>query len=92
MAGQAQEISELWGKLLASAGISSVELIALAILIVAFLCLPWIRIFGRVGYNPALGILMVIPVVNVFLFLMFAFHKWPIEKDIRTPDESAYYR
>ncbi len=92
MALQAQQLSELWEKMLESAGFSSFEFIALLAIVVAFMCLPWIRIFGRAGYNPALGILMFIPVVNVFLFLMFAFHKWPIEKEIRTPDESAYYR
>ncbi len=92
MPAQLQEISDLLEKMLQSAGLSSPEFIVLVIVLAACTCLPWMRIFSRAGYNPALGLLMFIPIVNFFLFLLFAFHKWPIEADLRTPDSSSYYR
>jgi len=38
------------------------------------------RIFGKAGYNWALGLLTLVPIVSFFVPLYLAFAKWPIEK------------
>jgi len=50
--------------------------IALQILYVVAFC----KIFGKAGYNRALGLLMLVPVANIIMPLYLGFSKWPIEK------------
>ena len=45
--------------------------------------IAWIRVFGRIGWPPWLGVLMVIPLVNFVVFLVFGFKQWPIENRLR---------
>ena len=53
-----------------------------AVAVGTFLLL-WYRIFARTGYNGALGILMVVPGVNLILLFVLAFMRWPIERELR---------
>ena len=49
-------------------------------LILLFACLPVIafwKICSRVGFNGALGLLMLVPLGNIILPLYVAFAKWP---------------
>ena len=46
--------------------------------------LTWMRIFRRVGWYKWLGLLMIVPIVNVVLYFAFVFMPWPIE-DTLTP-------
>ncbi len=45
--------------------------------------IAWIKIFGRIGWAPWLGVLMVIPFVNFVVLLVFGFKEWPIEVQLR---------
>ncbi len=65
---------------LSSAGLGVPELIAVTLILLCITA-PWVRIFRKAGYNPGMGILMFIPPVNIFLFLLFAYHEWPIERE-----------
>jgi hypothetical protein len=49
------------------------------ILIILVLIVPaWWAIFRKAGYSGWLGLLMLVPLVNLGLFLWFAFFaKWP---------------
>jgi hypothetical protein len=38
------------------------------------------RIASKAGYSGALSLLMLIPVVNAVIILIFAFSRWPIEQ------------
>jgi uncharacterized RDD family membrane protein YckC len=40
----------------------------------------WWRIFSKAGHPGPLGLAMLIPGVNLAVFLWFAFSTWPIEK------------
>ena len=40
------------------------------------------RIFARAGFSPALGILMLVPGVNVLLLLWFGFASWPTMSEL----------
>lgn len=75
-----------------SLGLSSVNLAIILVCSVIILCGPWVRIFRRVGHSPVLGFLMFIPIVNIIVFLLFAYYEWPIEKDRKLHDESTLMR
>ena len=53
---------------------------ALAILIYA---LSWCRIFTKAGHHGALGLLMLIPGVNLVMQMTLAFGRWPVEREVR---------
>jgi hypothetical protein len=59
------------------------ELLIILIIAALFIIFPWWRIFKRSGNFPALSLLMLVPLVNLGLFLWFAFAEWPIEKQLK---------
>jgi hypothetical protein len=40
------------------------------------------RIFTRVGYSGAYGLLMLVPLVNVGMLLFLAFGEWPVLREL----------
>lgn len=50
-------------------------------LVVFGLYVNW-RIAAKAGYAGALSLLMLIPVFNIVVVLIFAFSKWPIEEQL----------
>jgi uncharacterized membrane protein YhaH (DUF805 family) len=53
-------------------------LVMFAILIAVY----W-RIAAKAGYSGALSLLMLIPLVNFIVMLIFAFGEWPIEAQLK---------
>jgi len=51
-------------------------ILAMALLVVW----PFWRIFKKAGFPGALGLLMVVPVVNLVMILFLAFAEWPSQK------------
>jgi ABC-type uncharacterized transport system YnjBCD permease subunit len=53
-----------------------------AIVILAFVAFTvwcyW-KIAAKAGYNPALSLLMIVPLANFIILAIFAFGRWPIE-------------
>jgi len=45
----------------------------------------WAAIFKKAGYSLAMGLLMLIPVVNLFTFIYFACAEWPIHRKLAEP-------
>jgi len=41
------------------------------------------RIASKAGYSGALSLLMLVPLVNFIIILLFAFTEWPIEARLR---------
>jgi uncharacterized membrane protein YhaH (DUF805 family) len=41
------------------------------------------RIFANAGYSWALGLLMLIPIVNIIMAFYLAFADWPVNKELR---------
>ena len=65
-------------------GIGLPEIILLLSLLCAvFMVWPWAKIFTRTGQSGWLGALMLIPMVNLAVFLYLAFGEWPIERELR---------
>jgi hypothetical protein len=57
------------------------SLIVLALLVVGIIAY-W-RIAMKAGYAGALSLLMLVPILNFIIFLIFAFSEWPIEARLR---------
>lgn len=58
--------------------------VAMVLLVVAF----WM-IFKKAGYNGALSLLMLVPLVNLGMVLWLAFAEWPIFKSLREKEALA---
>jgi len=57
----------------------------LTLLVLAFWAYLWIRITGKTGNNQWLGLLMIIPIVNLVFMIWLAFSEWPIQRRSGTP-------
>jgi hypothetical protein len=65
----------------ASAGIILVSLFAGLIGFIFALIIYW-RIFSKAGYSGARSLLLLIPIVNLIIIIMFAFSEWPIQREL----------
>src|SRR6266480_6858866 len=54
-----------------------ITLVSLVITIIA-----WWTIFSKAGYSGALSLLFFIPIANLIMFLVFAFGKWPVLREL----------
>ena len=75
-------------------GPAVVVFIVLAILLVSVLgtiLLVWAhcRIFSKAGFSWAMGLLMLVPLVNMFVPFILAFSDWPIQREIRILREQS---
>jgi len=43
----------------------------------ALIIVPFWFIFKKAGYSPWLGVLMIVPIVNLVLLYFLAFSNWP---------------
>ena len=66
----------------ASAGVVIFSLIAGLIGFIFALVIYW-RIFSKAGYSGARSLLMLIPIVNLIIVIMFAFAEWPIQRELK---------
>jgi hypothetical protein len=64
----------------------------LMLLFAVFCVYPFWRICSKTGYSGALGLLVFVPVANIFLLFFLAFSKWPIEKQIEQLQPEAQAR
>ena len=40
-------------------------------------------VFRKTGYSWALGLLMIVPIVNILMILLLAFGDWPVRRELR---------
>jgi uncharacterized membrane protein YhaH (DUF805 family) len=64
-----------------AAGAVLVGLIAGLIGLIFAIIIYW-RIFSKAGYSGARSLLLLIPVVNLIIIIMFAFSEWPIQREL----------
>lgn len=50
----------------------------------ALVVIPFWTIFRKAGYSPWLGLLMVVPIVNLVMLYFLAFSRWPTVQDRAT--------
>jgi len=53
------------------------------LVVVAIKLLICCKIFSKAGYSWALGLLMLIPIVNIIMAFFLAFADWPVQKELR---------
>ena len=71
-----------------SVGPAIVVFMVLAVLLVSTIgtiLLVWAhcRIFCRAGFSWAMGLLMLVPLVNMFVPFILAFSDWPVQRELR---------
>jgi len=61
-------------------GMMGIVSIVIGVCLAIFWAVMWWVIFQKAGYSTPflLGILMIIPIINIILFLVFALGEWPI--------------
>jgi uncharacterized membrane protein YhaH (DUF805 family) len=55
----------------------------IAMVILAVKLLICCKIFANAGYSWALGLLMLIPIVNIIMIFYLAFADWPVNRELR---------
>lgn len=50
---------------------------------VGFIITIWAAIFGKAGYSGWLGVLMIVPVANLIMLIIFAAREWPVQREVR---------
>ena len=60
------------------------------LVIAAVILLIWGMIFSRAGYSWAMALLMFIPLVNFIWLLIFAFSRWPVQKELDMYKRGGY--
>ena len=79
-----------------NAGVAVLTIVFLieGIVILAFLVFTiwcyW-KIAAKAGYNPALSLLMIVPLANFVLLAIFAFGRWPIEDRLAALEGGGTY-
>ncbi|MFA5155806.1 MAG: hypothetical protein WC532_00220 [Candidatus Omnitrophota bacterium] len=48
----------------------------------SFIALIWWKIFKKTGFHPALGILMLVPFLNLVMLAFLAFREWPVREKL----------
>lgn len=58
----------------------------LYLLFIGFFLFCWGKIFRKAGYSGWMGLLFIIPLVNLGVFIWFAFADWPVAQKRMNPD------
>jgi len=58
-------------------------IVLMALIATAIKVLVFCKIFSKAGYSWALGLLLLIPVVNIIMVFFLAFADWPVCKELR---------
>jgi uncharacterized membrane protein YhaH (DUF805 family) len=74
-----QDYSMQWNSMMA---LVPVFLVVMLVLFLISLIVAW-RITVKAGYTGVLSLLLLIPVVNFVMLLIFAFSEWPIQAKLR---------
>ena len=48
------------------------------------------KILSKAGYSPWFSLLLLIPLVNFVMILVFAFSDWPVDKELRRYRQGGY--
>jgi energy-coupling factor transporter transmembrane protein EcfT len=65
----------------AAAGAGFVLIIYVAVIVLLFV--GWVKILRKAGYSAWWSLLMLVPLVNIVMFLVFAFGDWPALRNQR---------
>lgn len=60
-----------------------VVMMLFSLAMLAFTIYLYVRVARKAGYPPGYGALMLVPVVNIVVMIMFVFSEWPVEAENR---------
>jgi hypothetical protein len=72
-----------------SGGVEAVPVFVIGVIILALLVIIPLKlliacmIFHKTGYSWALGLLMLVPIVNILMIFVLAFGDWPVRRELR---------
>lgn len=61
----------------------------LVLVVLGFIVYCWMRIVGKTGNSRWLGLVMLVPILNVAFIIWLAFSEWPIEQRRAGTDDAA---
>ena len=61
--------------------------VLVSLIMTALLTFAFCRIFHKTGYCWALGLLTLVPLVNLIMPFVLAFGDWPVQKQLRSVRE-----
>jgi hypothetical protein len=64
------------------AGLFAFWMIVVAVSLILGLIINW-RIAVQAGYSGPMSLLMLLPLVNIIILLIFAFSEWPVQAELR---------
>ncbi len=67
---------------LIAGGIGLIIVLFVALLMLVLTVIIWWKIFSKAGYAGAMGLLMLVPLVNFIMLLVLAFGQWPIHREL----------
>ena len=59
--------------------------LGVVVIIILIIAITWLycRIFAKTGYGWALGLLMLVPIVNIIMLCVLAMGDWPVLNELR---------
>ena len=72
-----------------AAGATLLIILAIDLAILIFAIILWWNIFSKAGYSGARSLLLLIPIVNIIIFIVFAFSKWPVLRELEYRRQQA---
>ena len=60
-------------------------LVVFTVLALPFLVVPFWKFFSTAGYPGIMGIVMLIPLLNVVMLFFLGFSDWPVLRELTTP-------
>lgn len=59
-------------------------LVVFTVLAFPFLVVPFWKIFSKAGYPGIMGVVMLIPLLNVVMLFFLGFSDWPVLRELTT--------
>ncbi|MBL7184873.1 MAG: hypothetical protein ISS70_00995 [Phycisphaerae bacterium] len=72
-----------------SGGVEAVPVFLIGIIVLALLVIVPLKlliacmIFHKTGHSWTLGLLMLVPIVNILMIFVLAFGDWPVRRELR---------
>lgn len=63
--------------------LGSTEIAIVGFVLAVIIAAVWWQIFSKTGHGGWMGLLMLIPVVNLIMLLFLAFSDWPVHEELR---------
>ncbi len=74
-----------------AAGLGGSVGVAVAVAVSLLMLIPYVMIIRKAGWSGWWILVSFVPVVNLVMFLVFAFAEWPVQRDLRAARTAQHY-